>query len=165
MKRWRGAAVLVLAIPLLAAAQVRLDDSASPRSSVAALVVLSEQGRPLEQSLNPRMAIVNFGRIDYRLATAAYVGRQARIYFVMPAAVPGLRWPAAMRVDWRGQGGRFAAGSARPGERQLVWTGRVDGPWLTEALDLQVQVELAAIDESWARNFSFEPHFEIEVTR
>ncbi len=163
----RHAALLAFAAALLAggaAAQVRLDDSASPRGRIDAPLVLSEQGIPLEQSLLPRLAIVQFGRVAWRLSTAAYVGRDARLYFVVPAFVPGLRSAAAMRVDWGGAT-RFAPGSLRPGQRQLVWTGRIEGPWIEDAMELKVQVELAAIDDTWARNFSFQPHFEIEVIR
>jgi hypothetical protein len=162
----RSALALALSAVLAgtAAAQVRLDDSASPRNQVRAPVVLSEQGLPLDQSLEPRLAIVNFGRIAYRLATAAYQGRDARIYYAMPAFVAGLRSPAALRIEWRGAT-RLAPGSLRPGERQLVWTGRIDGPWFEDAVDLVARLELSEIDETWASNFGFQPHFEIEVIR
>ena len=108
--------VLALAAAGAAHAAERLDDSASPRSRVPARITLSDEGRPLIASRNPTRALVQVGRVEYRLATARYAGRQARIYFVVPALIPGLRSPAGLRVDWRSNG-TFAGGSARPGER------------------------------------------------
>jgi hypothetical protein len=159
-------AALLLAIALAAAggarAAERLDDTASPRSRVTPRVVLSDEGRPLITSRKPTRAVVQVGRVDYRLNTARYAGRGARIYFVVPAQINGLRSPAGLRVDWR-DGHLFAPGSARPGERQLVWTGVVPGPWITESLDLSFEVELAQLQLQADGQFGFEPYFEIET--
>ncbi len=158
----RAALAWLLATAACLAAAERLDDSASPRSRVAARSVLTDEGRPLADSRQPKRLIVDFGRVDYRLATARYVGRQARIYYVVPAFVPGLRSPAGLRVDWRGHG-QFAGGSARPGERQLVWSGVVAGPWMNESIDLSYQVELRELQLGRDGQFGFESYFEIEV--
>src|SRR6185295_10074084 len=121
-----AACLAVLAWPAGAAAQaVRLDDSTSPRSQVQSLQILSEHGRRLDApspDVVPQYAIVRFGNVAYRLATAAFVGRQARIYYVIPSLIPGLRAPTGLKVDWR-TSGLFAEGSARGGERRLVWSG------------------------------------------
>ncbi len=156
------AACLLTGLAIAASAAERLDDSASPRGTVAARVVLTDEGRPLAESRNPTRAIVQFGRIDYKLATARYAGRTARIYFVVPPFVEGLRSPSGLRVEWTGLG-QFASGSARPGERQLVWTGVVPGPWLAEALDLRFQVELRELLLPRDGRFGLECFFQIEV--
>jgi hypothetical protein len=140
----------------------RLDDSASPRSRVQPQSVMSDEGRPLEQSLNPTAAIVQVGRLEYRLATARYVGSNARIYYVVPAQIEGLRSPAALRVEWRGDG-VFGNGTARPGERQLVWTGTIRQPWMSATLDLSFQLDLRQTQFPRSSDVGFEPHFEIEV--
>lgn len=158
----RLAACLLACLAFTASAAERLDDSASPRATVPARVVLTDEGRPLADSRNPTRAIVQFGRIDYKLATARYAGRTARIYFVVPPFIEGLRSPAGLRVEWTGLG-QFASGSARPGERQLVWTGVVPGPWLAEAIDLRFQVELRDLLLPRDGRFGFECFFEIEV--
>jgi hypothetical protein len=129
---------------------------------VPARVVLSEEGRPLLESRNPTRATIQFGRVDYKLATARYAGRQARIYYVVPAQVTGLRSPAGLRVEWRGSG-LFANGAARPGDRQLVWTGVVPGAWMTESLELTFQVELRELQLQRDGQFGLESYFEIEV--
>jgi hypothetical protein len=142
----------------------RLDDSASPRSRVAAPVVMSEQGRPLVDTLNAKFAFVNFGRVDYRLATARYVGHRARIYYVIPAVVPWLRSPSGLKVDWK-PGARLAGGTARPGERRLVWSGLVQEPWFADSIELNWQVDLSQVDFSRQDRFGMESYFEIEVLR
>lgn len=150
----------VVALP--AWAGVRLDDSASPRSRVPAQLALSENGQPLADSPFADAALIKFGRVDYRLATAAYVGRSARVYLVVPPFVAGLRTPAALRVDWRGLG-RLASGSGRPGERTLVWSGVIAGPWMEESLDLTAWVDLRQLQLPYNTPFAFECFFEIET--
>lgn len=162
LRRLVGIAVLagVLGTPWAAE---RLDDSASPRSRVAAQVVMTDEGRPLADSRAPTRAIVRFGRVEYKLATARYVGKQARIYYVVPALIPGLRSPAGLLVEWRTLGA-FAGGTARPGERSLVWSGVVAQPWMQEALDLSFQVELRQLQLGRDGQLGFESYFEIEVS-
>ena len=155
-------ALLLLASISADAATERLDDSASPRSRIPAQIVLSNEGRPLADSLKPTTASVRFGRVDYKLATVRYIGKQARIYYVVPAQIVGLRSPAGLRVEWRGDGG-IASGSARPGERQLIWTGQVRENWMNIALDLNFQVDLRELQLPRNGQFGFESYFEIEV--
>lgn len=140
----------------------RLDDSASPRSRVDAPLLLSNTGGLLKDSPDATQAILKFGRVDYRLATAAYVGKRARIYYVVPASIPGLMNPSGMRLEWRANG-LFADGFTRAGNRALVWSGKVDDVWISESLDLTLYVDLAALRLSLGENFGFEAWFEIEV--
>ncbi|MCC2676893.1 MAG: hypothetical protein K0R58_3840, partial [Ramlibacter sp.] len=144
----------------------RLDDSLSPHAQVIAPQVLSEHGRPLDDLLAdvaPQYGVSRFGRVEYRLATAPYVGKRARIYFVVPAPVANLRSPAGLRMSWRGNG-LFADGSARGGERRLVWSGMVRQPVMREALDLTMEVKLSEMLPSPRGGISVESYFEIEVT-
>ena len=140
----------------------RLDDTASPRSHIEPLVVMGNDGRPLAQSMNATAAIVQLGRVEYRLATARYLDKEARIYYAVPALIEGLRSPAALRVEWRGDG-VFGNGTARAGERQLVWTGIVREPWMSTVLELAFNVDLNQMQFPRNGVFGFEPYFEIEV--
>lgn len=159
----RTTLALVLGATLLTAqAAERLDDSASPRARVQAPVVLAEDGRLLKDSPNATRATIRFGRVDYKLATTRYAGRQARIYYVVPPLIPGLRSPSGLGVEWRGNG-LFSAGTAGPGERRLVWSGVVPGPWMTEGLDLTFHLDLRQLQLRSNEPFGFESHFEIEV--
>ncbi len=146
----------------LQAATFRLDDSASPRARVEPQLVMADDGRPLSQSLAARTAHVQFGRIDYRLATASYVGRDARIYYVVPANIPGLRSPSGLQLTWQSQGS-FASGSARPGQRTLVWSGKIRDAWFSESFMLNMQVQLAELIPSPRPALGFESYFEIDV--
>lgn len=156
-----GALMLTLTLTPVGAAQ-RLDDSASPLRQVAPQQSLSEQGRSLQDSDDPRTAVVRYGGVTYKLATTPYVGRQARIYLVIPARIAGLRSPAGLRAEWLGQG-VFADGSARPGERRLVWSGTVRGPWLVETLDLTLNLDLRELTLPGGGAVGFESYFEIET--
>ncbi len=141
---------------------VRLDDSTSPRSRVAPQTTLTDEGRPLANSLEPNTATVNYGRVEYRLATSQYVGRKASIYLVVPPFVPGLKAPAGLRVVWRGNG-LFSSGTARPSERRLVWAGVMTGPFMQEALDLSLELNLRDIQLPSNANSGFEMYFEMEL--
>lgn len=134
----------------------RLDDSGSPRTRVQATLDMGmrEPGAPY--------AWVSFRGVEYRLATASYIGRRARIYHVIPAFVSGLRSPAGLLVEWSGNGA-FAAGSAMAGERRLVWAGVVSGPWMDERLDLRLRLDLREWRPVAGRPFEVESHFDIEV--
>jgi hypothetical protein len=159
---FRSAALLLLAaLALPASAQVeRLDDSASPRAHVQAGLDDSGIVRP-GTPISP-IARASFGRVEYRLNTARHVGRRARIFYVIPAGVPGVRTPNAILVQWRSQG-LFASGQGRPGERIQVWNGVVREPWMTEGFDLSWQVDLRELRLARGMRLGFEAYFEIET--
>jgi hypothetical protein len=126
---------------------------------------MSEQGLPLDQNAlapTPTVGIVKFSRIEYKLATAKYAGKQARIYYVIPPFIMGLRKPNGLRVEWRG-GNVFANGSAQPGERFLVWTGTVRNAYMSDDLDLTMRLDLRELQTRPGAGLSFESYFEIET--
>ena len=144
-----------LALPAQALPE-RLDDSSSPRSQVTTPL----QWLPASDG-NATVATART-RIEYRLATARYAGKIARVFFVIPALVPGVINPSALQVEWRGQG-LVSQGRARLGERTLVWSGTVPGPWLTDILDLTLQLDSSGVRLPAGMSLRFEPYFEIEV--
>lgn len=146
-----GASLLAPAWGLVA----RLDDSASPRAHVS---IDFQQARPLDANT----LALPFGRVEYRLATAPHVGRRARIFYVVPPAIPGLRSPAGLQVQWRSQG-TFADGTARPGDRIPVWNGVVQTPWMSETFDLQLRLDPRLLQLGRGGALSFESYFEIET--
>ncbi|MGQ8881513.1 hypothetical protein ACUTR7_28620 [Delftia sp. NA_296.1] len=147
---------LAWATALAAHAEVaRLDDSASPRSQVR-----SDFARA--RVVGERLLELPMGRIEYRLAMAPHVGRTARIFYVIPALVTGLRSPAGMQVQWRGNG-VFAGGTGRPGDRVQVWNGMVRTPWMAEVFDLTLHIDPAELRLTRGSALSFESYFEIET--
>ncbi|TXH71364.1 MAG: hypothetical protein E6Q83_03965 [Thiothrix sp.] len=140
----------------------RLDDSASVRSVVEASSVSDEQGVPLADSYDARFMVLKFGSVQYRLATAAYKGQTAKIYYVIPAVIEGLQNPNALTVNWKGNS-LFAEGEGHAGDRKLVWSGTVTEDWMQDEVELEMQVELAQLRLREGQRFGFESYFEIET--
>lgn len=140
----------------------RLDDSTSARSVVEARSVTSETGRPLVDSASPEYVRANFGWVQYRLATAAYKGKAANIYYVIPLVINGLKSPHALTVTWK-TNGQFNEGEGHAGDRKLVWSGTVTDDWMETEFDLQMQAELAQLRLPEGKVFGFESYFEIET--
>lgn len=155
----RVAAALAAACAVLPAAAwalvARLDDSASPRAQV-------RSDFSNAQGMDGNLVVLPFGRIEYRLATAPHLGRRARIFYVVPPAIAGLRSPAGMQLQWRGNGA-FASGSARPGDRVQVWNGTVQTPWMNETFELTLRIDPRELRLPTGAALSFESTFEIET--
>jgi hypothetical protein len=152
----RWIALLLLSPAAASALVARLDDSASPRAQVRSDFANA-------QAMDGNLVVLPFGRIEYRLATAPHLGRRARIFYVIPPAVAGLRSPAGLQVQWRGNGA-FASGSGRPGDRVQVWNGVVQTPWMNETFDLTLRIDPRELRLPTGAALSFESIFEIETS-
>jgi hypothetical protein len=102
--------------------------------------------------------VAEIPNLEVRLATAKFVGKQARVYMVVPDFVPGLRSPSGMRVEWRTRG-KLLGGSALPGTRALVYDGLIGQAILGDYLDMTLYLDARFLD----RGLRFEPYFEIDV--
>jgi hypothetical protein len=145
------------------AATERLDDSASPRSRVGSQSAWNQQGQLLSPTSTETAVVLKFGRVNYKLATAKYVGKQARIYYVIPTSINGLKYASSLKIQWQGSG-LFGGGLARPGDRVLVWSGLVRDAWMSEALDLSMHIDLREVRLPVGQAFGFEAYFEIETS-
>lgn len=96
--------------------------------------------------------------VEHRFDLRAWRGRQVRIDFVVPPLVDGLQSTSAMRVQWEG-GAVLRSGSARPGERVTVFSGRVDVDMLLERLSYTLVVDSRFFDG----RIRFKPAFELEA--
>lgn len=152
----RWIALLLLSPAAAWALVARLDDSASPRAQVRSDFANAP-------AMDGNLVVLPFGRIEYRLATAPHLGRRARIFYVIPPAVAGLRSPAGLQVQWRGNGA-FASGSGRPGDRVQVWNGVVQTPWMNETFDLTLRIDPRELRLPTGAALSFESIFEIETS-
>lgn len=151
---------LALALALAAGsaqAGTRLDDSLSPRQRIE-LRAGWESAQGESESPEQMLAIRAEARdVEVRLNTAAWVGRNAEIYIAFPHDIIGLRLPDALRIEWRTRG-RFIAGAAIPGQRSLVYRGRIDAAVTGEIFDFTYRIDGRHFD----RRIQFQPVFEIE---
>jgi hypothetical protein len=83
--------------------------------------------------------------------------QQAQIFMTMPVQIPGLDVGGGLEFSWVTRG-RFLNGTARPGDRVLIFEGLVSEPVLTDFLNLVITIDarrmLGAV--------RFDPLFEIE---
>lgn len=140
------------------AAAIRLDDSLSPRQRIDAQPQweFNEDRDLSDDELNALVAVVP--AFEVRLRTAPHLGRNASIYLALSRQTKSLRLPTAVRLEWTTRG-RFIAGKVLPGDRALVFRGRIDAPVITEILDLRLHIDGRYLE----RGLELEPHFEIEL--
>jgi hypothetical protein len=165
---FRSVAALVFAMIVTSASAniERLDDSASSQRRVSPQRTVFTPARSALDGFdapNPTHATVQFGRVNYRLNTARFVGKKARIFWVIPSASHLVNSPAALRVQWRG-GRMIANGTGYAGERIAVWQGVVPSTVINEDIELSMQLDLRRLQTGAARmGATIESYFEIEV--
>lgn len=140
-------------------AQTVLDDTLSPRSQVHVTPRWTYQvarGGTNSAALNSLVAHVD--GLEVRLDTSAWIGKRVQIFMQLPLDMIGLRAPGAMRVDWTTRG-TLLGGSARPGERSLVFKGKITGKELVDTLDLVIHIDARYMDSP----IRIQPRFEIQA--
>lgn len=123
----------------------RLDDSAT---SV-------EQAPPRMEWLPPRPGtpadmLTTQLVVNVRIDTRQWVGRQARVYMVLP---PDESPPLAL--SWTSNG-RLLPGQLASGERALVYVGPIDAPLLQDRLTIQVMARANWLGSSRRLTVHFE---------
>jgi hypothetical protein len=135
---WPGAA---------AAAPVKLDDTGTHLSPPH----LRMQWRDALSGRSARVMEAQ-ARLSVRLDTRAYAGRQGRIYLAMPQDIGG-----SLAMHWQGRGA-LMPGRIAPGERVLIYQGRIPGPVIEDEWALHL-----VADGSWAsESRRLECSFDIE---
>ncbi len=89
-------------------------------------------------------------RLSVRLDTRVHAGRQARIHLTMPKDVGG-----AIVMRWQGRG-VLMAGRIAPGERVLVYQGRVPGPAIEDEWLLHLEADGEWMSESRRLDCNFD---------
>lgn len=140
---------LALCAPGARAERVRLDDTLThvvPPNARMDWLPLSSASGPAD------MAMEAWVGVQVRLDTRAWAGRQGRIYLVLPRDES-----STLEASWTGTG-RLQDGTVRSGERALVFSGAVPGPWLEE----QWRMRLRSPADWAASSRRLQFHFEIE---
>lgn len=152
-------AFAALALCGTALASTRLDDSLSPRQRVDATAqwLYDGVGDWNEDQLNAVVAVVN--AMEFSLRTAPYIGKNAAIYLSLPQNITGLKVPTSMRMEWTTRG-TFAPGSVVPGNRALVWRGKISDAVMSDYFDFRIYYDARTAE----RGIEFDPIFEIDVT-
>lgn len=153
----------LMASMVLCASQVyaeRLDDSLSPRQRVEATPRWLNTGDEdwTEEQLNAMVAEIK--AMEFRFKTQPYLGRTARIFLTVPRLVKGLRGPTGMRLEWTTRG-KFVPGSVLPGDRALVFQGKITEAVMADFFDFKIYIDGRYLD----RGLEFDPVFEIEVEK
>ena len=144
----RVAAVL-LAAPSAVAATHRVDDSGTlPNESTALL-----RWRQTAPSRTRDDMLEGATAVAVRLNLAPWVERDASLFLVFPQ-----QDSAATRVRWTTQG-RLLPGEIAPGDRVLVYRGRITSPVLEETLTLRIEADGNRLSRVQHLNF----HFEIDT--
>lgn len=137
---------LIGALPTHAQQTYRVDDSASQ--------VLASNVRMKWDSIAPRSGenptVSGDVGILVRLDTSPWVGRQGRIYMMLPAQASG-----EITATWSSQG-RLMPGVLRSGERTLVYAGLLPAGLLEDTLRLTLQADGGKLVRAEQLNFSFE---------
>jgi len=144
------AALLLLAFALpVHAASFRVDDSGSVPHEASTLMRW-RQIAPSRRADNTMEGAVS---VQVRLNLAPWVGRQGRLYLVLPDQPIG-----PVRATWTTQG-RLLPGQLTAGQRALVYSGPVTTPRLDETILLKLETDGTQMSNSHRLNF----HFEIDV--
>lgn len=87
----------------------------------------------------------------------AFIGKNVRIFLIIPPQTPGIAGSAGLEVQWRTQG-VFLPGNARPGERVLFFQGVIQQSPLRDLIAYTFRVD-ARYNNGQIR---FDPIYEIE---
>ena len=104
--------------------------------------------------------VADYSNIELRLfIPPAFTSppQSAQIYMVVPSQIPGLDGGGGLQVSWTTRG-RFLNGTARPGDRVLIFEGVVGEPVLTDFLNLTITIDARRMLGA----LRFDPLFEIE---
>jgi hypothetical protein len=134
----RAALCLAAALACTTAlASTRLDDSLSPRQRVQSTAQWLYDGTGSWNQDQVNALVARVSSMEFRLRTAPYVGKNAEIYLSVPQHVTGLTVPTSMRVEWTTRG-TFGPGSVVPGNRALVWRGKITEPVMSDYFDFTI---------------------------
>ena len=104
--------------------------------------------------------VASYNDIELRLSIPpAFTSppQQVQVFMSVPVQIPGLDVGGGLEISWVTRG-RFFNGTARPGDRVLIFEGLVSEPVLTDFLNLVITIDarrmLGAV--------RFDPLFEID---
>lgn len=139
---------LSLHAPACLAETFRLDDSASQ------VFPPSAHWEWAPGSLRTGINTVHMNvRVEVRIDTRAWAGRQGRVYMVLPVDAGG-----PVTAEWQSHG-RLLGGRLVSGERTLVFSGAIPGPFLEDTFRVHLTTDARQMSTETQR-VAF--HFELD---
>ena len=136
----------------------RLNDSQSPRQTVNLKLRWAHQADSEHASNRDlRQLIAVASDVEVRLDTMQYVGKDVRIYLALPIQINGLSGSDGLTLSWQTRGALYP-GSTTPGNRFLIFKGRLDVPQLIESFKFKLTVDANRL----TGKLRYAPIFEIE---
>ena len=138
----------------------RLDDALSPQQQINLQLDwknnLLEQDDLSEKAFNRVIAHAN--NLDTRLDTSKYLGKNVQIYLSLPIQSRGLTNPNGLDFSWT-TNGLFLAGELTPGNRQLIFEGRIMQPVMIDNFNFTFELDGRDLNQT----LHLEPVYEIEI--
>ena len=118
-----------------------LDDSLSPRRTVNVQFQWTHQGNLSDLSRKDFLGLTGRApNVEVRLNTSNYVGQNARIFLALPVQINGLVGSDGLKLIWKTRG-YFNAGNTTPGNRALIFQGRIDAPVLSDFFSFTIHLD------------------------
>ena len=156
----RGTLLLLCSLLCAAALAERLDDSLSPQQQIDLQLdwkTNSIDDDKLDDKEIHRV-IAHANNVDTRLDTSKYVGKNVQIYLTLPIQSRGLNSPHGLNFSWT-TNGRFLAGQLTPGNRQLIFEGKVTQPLMIDNFHFSFELDARDLNQT----LRLEPEYEIET--
>ncbi len=156
----RGTLLLLCSLLSAAVAADRLDDSLSPLQQINLQLDWKTSSMDVDK-LDPKeinRAIARAKNVDTRLDTSKYLGKEVRIYLSLPILIRGLSNPQGMIFSWT-TNGLFLDGQLTPGNRQLIFAGKVTRPVMVDNFNFTFELDTRYLTQT----LRLEPVYDLEI--
>ncbi len=136
-----------------------LDDSQSPQQTYNIQLQWAHPGDVSELSRQDfRKLIAEVPDVEVRLDTSKYVGQNVRIFLALPVQIGGLASSDGFSLAWKTRG-LFYAGTTTPGNRALIYKGKLGTSQLTEFFNFTLNIDASR----FTGKLRYAPIYEIET--
>ena len=136
-----------------------LDDSQSPKQTYSVQLKWAHSGNPAHFSRKDlQLLIADVPNVEVRLNTSRYVDKQVRIFLALPNQIDGLSSSDGFRLYWTTRG-TLNAGTTTPGNRFLIYRGKLDSPQLIEFFSFRLEIDASRL----SGELRYAPIYEIET--
>ncbi len=156
----RGTLLLLCSLLPATALADRLDDSLSPQQQINLQLdwkTSSIDPDKLDEKEIHRV-IARANNMDTRLDTSKYLGKEVRIYLSLPILIRGLSNPQGMNFSWT-TNGLFLDGQLTPGNRQLIFEGKVTRPVMIDNFNFTFELDARDLTQT----LRMEPVYDLEI--